>query len=186
MTRFADLCQELETLANKVDLVHSELSEMVDAEVPYPTAFWRGAYAQCLAVELPDLDEATFSRAWREAQDCLDSCLQAQERDGLGPVDGYLVLVLPGPPAEGIRKQVRRAELDTVACRKHVTWPDQLGRDNSEWAGLLLTTVLGLPDASGTREAATPPELEPPLAELLSLIEVHGARRAARIELGEE
>jgi hypothetical protein len=71
-------------------------------------------------------------------------------------LDGYLLLVLRTTPDAGMRPNIRRLELNTNICRKHVLYPDEQG----SWASTLnCVTTLGFPEMATVSASAEEPVL---------------------------
>jgi len=178
--QFEELCTKITELASKVGFQPGEVLTVEYQDQDFPTALWSSSYAKVLAVGLLNSELSTIEALQELSQERLDVLLIAQEQDKIGPVDGYLILVLPQGPSGELLPHVRRAELDTLVCRKHFTWPGRLGAGSSDWEGILLTTVLGLPENSSTGTVPATPALAVDLEKLLELINEHGAPSAAR------
>ena len=167
----------LDALCVDVGILRSEsLPQMptIPAEPPTDAAFWNSSYAQLLFWPTDEdalLDAAIDGEAW------LDESLFAAENPN-SPVDGYLVIALPHPPAhEATLSFVRRVELSTRVCRKQVVWPSE--SSVAGWRGLAAVSVLGFPDVGAGEQANTVPALDPDAAALWERIEEFGHVRAA-------
>jgi hypothetical protein len=135
-----------------------ERETSVDA--PNGVTLWSSIYARLVLWPVPGIDASAIQTTAREAQAWFDEMLVQDERNSGGsPIDGYLVLALPGAPDDSTREEVRRLELSSQVCRKHLIWnspPTEL--EDGGWQRVADITVVGFPDA----EIAPGPELEWP------------------------
>ena len=117
--------------------------------VPAGTTLWTSSYARLVLWPCGASDAAGVIAAAREGQGWFDEMLVRGEAHSRGPIDGYLVLALPAAPAADASEDVRRLELSSQVCRKHLIWPAGEA-DPEEAAGTWLrvadVTVVGLPD----------------------------------------
>ncbi|MGY2049101.1 hypothetical protein [Methylobacterium sp. JK268] len=150
-------------------------SERTRAAPPADAAMWSGSYAMVVLWPVGAADALATAAA--DGQAWLDAVLSAAEGGKL-PIDGYLVLALPGRPgtAEG-DGLVRRLEASTHVCRKHVIWPD--GGSTLGWRGLVAVSALGFPAAPAARVVTQGPGLDPEVAALWARIQAHGHAKAA-------
>jgi len=117
------------------------------------------------------LDEALYT-----GEERIQALLEARAARGEWP-DAYLLLVLPGPPAETELLPIRRVEIDPGTCRKHVVWCDPV----HGWRrSLERVTCLALPPPTPPAPPSPPPDLTAEEAALLADIDAHGVRGARR------
>jgi hypothetical protein len=143
---------EIDPLCIKVGLTRAEpprrLTDNVDT--PEGTALWTSAYAQLLLWPCSASNMNAIENAASTAQCWFDEVLNASEgRAHKRTTDGYLVLALPSAPGEDAREEIRRLELSTQVCRKHLIWPsspDDPDYAVARWQRVNDVTVLGLPD----------------------------------------
>jgi len=119
---------------------------------PAGTALWSSSYALVLLWPCRGGDYASVEHAAAQGQAWFDEVLVRKERSSLGGlIDGYLVLALPQPPEVDAREKIRRLELSSQVCRKHIIWPSTPVDQSHEpglWQRVADITVLGLPEAS--------------------------------------
>jgi hypothetical protein len=117
--------------------------------VPAGTTLWTSSYARLVLWPCGASDAKGVIAAAREGQGWFDEVLVRGEAQSRGPIDGYLVLALPAAPEADASEDVRRLELSSQVCRKHLIWPAG-DADVEEAAGTWLrvadVTVVGLPD----------------------------------------
>ena len=182
MTAWPDA--SLDRLCGEVGLHRSAAPPAGAAEdvAPPPGAvMWAGSYARVLL--WPAADEGALASAAADGQAWLDAILSASEGGQL-PIDGYLILGLPGGPVtEEGRERVRRLEMSTHVCRKHVIWPD--ADSTLGWRGLVAVSALGFPAGPAARAAGGAPDLDPEAAALWSRVQALGHVRAAAEDRGE-
>ncbi len=142
----------LDPLCARVGFARAEQLPLInDLAAADGTALWLSSYARLLLWPCAASDAQTIETTAHTAQRWFDEVLTSGER-GLGgrPIDGYLVLALPTPPADDVREDVRRLELSAQVCRKHLIWPS-LSQDSDHadvpWRRIADITVVGLPDA---------------------------------------
>lgn len=120
--------------------------------MPQLTALWSSPYAHLLFWPVADISPEEIGRCASEAEGWFDEFLTTIEAASRGrPVDGYLVLALPCPPEVDASDEIRRVELSSRICRKHLIWPNAPeGTDIplEPWCRIADVTVLGLPDAA--------------------------------------
>ena len=106
----------------------------------------------CPTLALSWGDYASVEHAAAQGQAWFDEVLVRKERSSLGGlIDGYLVLALPEPPEVDAREKIRRLELSSQVCRKHIIWPSTPADQAHEpglWQRVADITVLGLPETS--------------------------------------
>ena len=100
--------------------------------LPDGSAFWRSGYAQLLVLKTEEREASQIRRLVQSGQEWLDLSCMNEERGGSAAVDGYLLLLLAHKPSGELDSAIRSIELDPVACRKHVAWPED--GDNAEVA----------------------------------------------------
>lgn len=151
---YADLASayaEVDLLCTNVGLKRlAQLPEFDHvAAAPDGVALWASTYARLLLWPCAANDMAAVDAAADVGQRWFDEVLVAGERHAGGhPIDGYLVLALPEPPEEEAREDVRRLELSSQVCRKHLIWPSKAEDPDHEtvpWRRVADVTVLGLP-----------------------------------------
>lgn len=153
---------QVDDLCVKVGLLQAELPVAAgEHTVPAGTTLWASSYARLVLWPCGASDAAGVIVAAREGQGWFDEMLILDEAQSRGPIDGYLVLALPAAPAADANEDVRRLELSSQVCRKHLIWPAGEA-DTEETAGAWLrvadVTVVGLPDQmpSGGSELVWP------------------------------
>ncbi len=158
-----------------VGLCRAERS--LPAEVPVGAMVWEGSYAVLLLWPLPTADEPTLAEL-ATGRYVLDGLLAERERQAggeqSGPIDGYLVAVLPAAPDDTLKNAIHSQELDTRICRVHVIW-----RGEGVWRRRERIALLA-PDQSSA--AVGPVSLPPALDKwALGLIDRLGADTGAAI-----
>jgi hypothetical protein len=142
---------QLDGLCCKVGLRFTEgLPESKSGIVaPRGTALWSSSYAYLLLWPLASTEPSAIRHGASEAEGWFDEVLERLEASSLErAIDGYLVLALPQAPADDAREEVRRIELSSQICRKHLIWPGAAGEEDADvWRRIADVTVLGLPDA---------------------------------------
>lgn len=141
---------QIDELCAKVGLHQVGLPVTADEHaVPAGTTLWSSSYARLVLWPCGASDATGVIAAAREGQSWFDEMLVHGEAQSRGPIDGYLVLALPAAPAADASEDVRRLELSSQVCRKHLIWPAG-ETDTEENAGIWLrvadVTVVGLPD----------------------------------------
>lgn len=129
--------------------------------IPAGTTLWTSSYAQLVLWPCGASDAAGVVAAASKGQGWFDEILVSGEAQSRGPIDGYLVLALPAAPAADASEDVRRLELSSQVCRKHLIWP--AGETDTEeikgtWLRVADVTVVGLPETipSGGGELVWP------------------------------
>ncbi|TIM41239.1 MAG: hypothetical protein E5Y55_25590 [Mesorhizobium sp.] len=149
-----DACiQALEPLCAKVAMARqAQLPGLAEvAKPPAGTALWSGGYARLLLWPVAANQSDVIARAADEGEGWLDALLAQTETLSTAPLDGYLVLALPAPPAPETDEEIRKVELSSRICRKHLVWPSStkaLAAGAEPWARIADITALGLPDAA--------------------------------------
>lgn len=142
----------LDPLCARVGFARAEQLPLIDDVAAVDgIALWSSSYARLLLWPCGASDAQTIETTAHTAQRWFDEVLTSGER-GMGgrPIDGYLVLALPTPPADDVREDVRRLELSAQVCRKHLIWPslpDDSDHGDVPWRRIADITVVGLPDA---------------------------------------
>lgn len=143
--------EQLDTLCVAVGLVQAaKLPEIDQQDAPPPGAtLWQSAYANvllwpCHGNCLDDIiDAAERGQGW------FDQVLSREEAQQTGRVvDGYLVLALSQRPPADTRDDIRRLELSSLICRKHLIWPSAAEDEDHVpglWRRVADITVVGLP-----------------------------------------
>lgn len=143
---------ELDPLSAKVGFKRVDSLPHAEATTPAPqgTALWSATYARLLLWPCPGSDATTVEASAQAGQRWFDEVLvEGERRSGGRPLDGYLVLALPEAPQDDAREDIRRLELSTQVCRKHLIWPpapDDPDRHIVCWRRVAEVTVLGFPD----------------------------------------
>lgn len=171
----------LDALCVKVGLIRSQEMPAVNdlSTAPDGASLWSSDYARLLFWPCCASDAASIEKTAQEAQAWFDELLVQIEHNARGrPVDGYLVLALPEAPGDEAREDVRRLELSTQVCRKHLIWPSQpscADHEPGRWERVADVTVLGLPDAEEA-PGAVPywPELDKDAQALWDRLEAQG------------
>ncbi len=155
MVDFESARDALDVLCEKVQLQRTQSLPLLEINIVPPdnATLWLSSYASvllwpCNATDLMSIQEsASLGQTW------FDEILSKAEQNTNGrPVDGYLVLALPESPASDAREGIRRLELSTQVCRKHIIWPAPPEEQTSSlhsWLRLADVTVLGLPGDVG-------------------------------------
>jgi len=150
---FATASQQLDVLCRKVGLhAAAQLPQSEQAITPPgATALWSSAYAHLLLWPVGGVSRELIERSANEAEGWFDEFLGQAEAASSGPLlDGYLVLALPQTPAGDAADEIRKLELSSRICRKHLIWPAiaENGVPPAEpWCRVADVTVLGLPEA---------------------------------------
>jgi hypothetical protein len=161
---FAAASQQLDVLCRKVGLnAAAQLpASMQKITPPGATALWSSAYAHLLMWPVDGVSGVLIERSAIEAEGWFDEFLGRGEAAANGrPVDGYLVLALPNTPAADASDEIRKLELSSRICRKHLIWPAKAENGVpplDRWCRVADVTVLGLPEAAmaGTSELYWP------------------------------
>lgn len=141
---------QIDELCTKVGLQKTSLPIGVNGyDIPAMTTLWTSSYAQLVLWPCDANDASGVIAAARNGQDWFDEVLVSGEAGSRFPIDGYLLLALPREPAAEANEDVRRLELSSQVCRKHLIWPAGEA-DSQEIAGTWLrvadVTVVGMPD----------------------------------------
>ena len=183
-----DAQAEIEDLAAKVGFVRESLPHIEDAkQPPTGTAYWTSDYARVLLWPLSSSDASSLEDSMLEGEGWLDAALHGDERDVAGRIlDGYLVLAMPSAPPKDAYDEIRRIELSSRICRKHLIWPDgAMGEGEIQrWTRIADVTVLGLPatNVQAPTGELQWPELEPEAQEVWRCVSQSGGKDAARRE----
>lgn len=146
--------EQLNELCVKVGLhcVPDLPSPGIEISAPTGTTLWSSSYAFVLLWPCHGGDYVSVEQAAARGQAWFDEVLVRSEQRSLGGlIDGYLVLALPEAPSADARDEIRRLELSSQVCRKHLIWPSSPRdhyHDPSQWLRVADITVLGLPEAS--------------------------------------
>ncbi len=121
---------------------------------------WAGRYAQialCIARDGTVDSLLSVLEGWQLK---LDELLMKQEMENSTVIDGYLILAIPESPGDELRGVIRRVEMDTSICRKHVVWPEPGDVPEERWKRIFKVTALGLPPSPGLTKGADLPVLD--------------------------
>ncbi len=146
--------EQLNELCVKVGLHRtSDLpSPGIAISAPSGATLWSSPYALVLLWPCRGNDYVSVEQAAAQGQAWFDEVLVGKEQSSSGGlIDGYLVLALPQAPEEEAREKIRRLELSSQVCRKHMIWPStpaDYGHEPGLWQRVADITVLGLPEAS--------------------------------------
>lgn len=158
---------ELDALCVKVQLQRAGNLPSLDINIATPdfTTLWRSSYASVLLWPCNACDLTSIQESAQSGQAWFDEVLSNAEQAAKGrPIDGYLVLALPGSPPTDAREGIRRLELSTQVCRKHIIWPASPEEQTSStlrWLRVADVTVLGLPgEAARSSQELLWPELD--------------------------
>jgi hypothetical protein len=148
-TSLASARAQLDALCRKVGLkLVDALPEEAGRRMPNDVSLWSSAYAQLLLWPCGGNDARSIELAAESGQGWFDEVLTKGERVTCGrPIDGYLVIALTGEPDQGAMEDVRRLELSSQVCRKHLIWPSKDDDEVGQWLRVADVTVVGLPDA---------------------------------------
>jgi hypothetical protein len=140
---------QVDELCAKVGLRQIDLPDSPgNHSVPTGTTLWKSNYARLVLWPCDASDASGVIAAALKGQSWFDEVLVHGEQQSRWAIDGYLVLALPSAPAADVNEDVRRLELSSQVCRKHLIWPAG-GADPKDAAGTWLrvadVTVLGLP-----------------------------------------
>jgi hypothetical protein len=142
---------ELDELCTKVHIeLLRELPQFeFSVQPPAGTTLWVSPYAWVLLWPCTSGDQAHLEQEASLGQAWFDDVLSHAERRASGrPIDGYLVVALPEAPSADASEFVRRIELSTEVCRKHLIWPgasEDAPPGSSQWLRIADVTVLGFP-----------------------------------------
>nr|WP_314524467.1 hypothetical protein [uncultured Pseudomonas sp.] len=144
---------DLDVLCQKVDLKKVlNLPSSERTPLPIGTALWSSEYAVLLFWPSFASDPEGIINEAATAQGWFDELLSFKEKEKRKKlIDGYLVLALPAAPEGEAKEEVRKLEISSLICRKHVVWPSAAGdkRYNEQaWMRISDVTVLGLPDVT--------------------------------------
>ncbi len=146
---------DLDILCQKVDLQNIlDLPSFEHAPLPIGTTLWSSEYAVLLFWPSFASDREGIVTEAAKAQGWFDELLSFKEKEKRKKlIDGYLVLALPAAPEGEAKEEVRKLEISSQICRKHVVWPRAVGDKNyneQAWMRISDVTVLGLPDVTTT------------------------------------
>lgn len=144
---------QLDLLCRKVGMVRRQALPPFDkaASPPARAALWSSSYALLLLWPIESSESQAIEHGASEGEGWLDAALselEAQRPER--PLDGYLVIALPNPPEDRATEDIRRLELSSRICRKHLIWPspnETIAAGEDPWCRVADITVLGLPDA---------------------------------------
>jgi hypothetical protein len=148
---------EIDDLCGKVGFHIEQLPKFknLNIEPPPGTTLWVSDYAAVLLWPIDKTSAGPLQIAAEQGQSYFDELLVTKEGAANGRVvDGYLLLALPSAPTNDVQPTIRRLELSSQICRKHILWPKgpeelhQPAVPTSMWARIADVTVLGLPDAN--------------------------------------
>lgn len=183
---FHSAVEQIDVLCRKVGLAPglSLPRSSLGISVPEEIALWSSTYAHLLLWPVEDTSPQSIERCANDAEGWFDEFLSKVEATKRGrPVDGYLVLALPCEPGTEARDEVRRLELSSRICRKHLIWPADTAENGAAdtWCRVADVTVLGLPDASmaGASELHWP-EFDAEAAALWADLQQFGAPVTAK------
>jgi hypothetical protein len=173
----------LDEACGRVALRRLNASEL---ETPPPVAMsvWLGTYAAVVLCPVISDSAEGLRRAEAEAEAWIAELLDKYESAGHRRViDGYLVLAVPNEPANSVADEVRRIELSSQVCRKHVIWPasstDSEGDRGSGWRRLDAVTAIALPQGVTAATGPVWPELTEKAGALWQKISEFGPVAAA-------
>ncbi len=121
---------------------------------------WAGRYAQIALCIVGDAAVGSLLSSLDGWQLKLDELLTKQEMENSTVIDGYLILAIPESPGDELRGVIRRVEMDTSICRKHVIWPEPGDTSEERWRRIFKVTALGLPPSPGLTKGADFPVLD--------------------------
>ncbi len=171
-------CREL------VDLIE-KYARAVGIDRRYPAEaggrIWGSSYAHIALCIVGDGTAGSLLAALDRWQLKLDELLMKQEMENSTVIDGYLILAIPESPGDELRGVIRRVEMDTSICRKHVVWPEPGETSEERWRRVFKVTALGLPPSPGLAKGADFPVLDGLQKTIWDRIgEMGGARAAAK------
>ena len=144
--------EQLDTLCVAVGLTQAARFPKIDQQdAPPPGAtLWQSAYANVLLWPCQADCLGDIMGAAERGQSWFDQVLSGEEAQRRGRVvDGYLVLALSQRPPTDTRDDIRRLELSSLICRKHLIWPSA-AEDQDHipglWRRVADVTVVGLPE----------------------------------------
>lgn len=120
-----------------------------EGTVPPPDGakLWTSTYAQLLVLNCPSSEKEELIKYARIGQEWIDvSCMNSERGDNY-VVDGYLLIVLPAKPSVELWPTIRAIELDPLACRKHLAWPEDGLNPELRWLRIFRVTSLGIPSS---------------------------------------
>jgi hypothetical protein len=184
MSDLPDIQTAVSALGGACERVALSLQDVSKFDPPPPPSalLWLGTYAAVMLC--PINDPLGLRRAEAEAEAWMAELLEKCERSGHQRViDGYLVLALPNVPTGNLEDEVRRIELSSQVCRKHVIWP-ALSTDAREsgWLRLEAVTATALPQGVTAATGPVWPELTDEADALWQKISVLGPVAAAADE----
>jgi hypothetical protein len=120
-----------------------------------PMELWQSNFAYLALAKFPTDTLESLMEVFERSSEILARIIRT--RIGTSNLlDGYLLLVLRTTPDAGMRPNIRRLELNTNICRKHVLYPDEQG----SWASTLnCVTTLGFPEMATVSASAEEPVL---------------------------
>ncbi|HYF89779.1 hypothetical protein [Azospirillum sp.] len=154
------LTARIDALARPVALREADEAHPARSILPPGGRAWVGTYAWLIVWPIVEPTPTFIDTQCAEAERRVDEALK-EFTDRNEVIDGYVVLALPEPPTPTIRAVVRRAELGTRICRKHVVW-----WNGEDWAQMDTITLVGLPRPNGGGERAAFPALPADKASL--------------------
>ncbi len=172
MKDFRDLMDLIEKYARAVGIDRNYPAE-ADGRI------WGSHYAQIALCIVGDCAVDSLLSAMEKWQLKLDELLMNQEMENSTVIDGYLILAIPESPEDELRGVIRRVEMDTSVCRKHVVWPEPGDTPEVKWRRIFKVTALGLPPSPGLAKGADFPVLDGLQKRIWDEIGDMGAARAA-------
>jgi hypothetical protein len=151
-------------------------------ELPTECRLWRSKYAQMLILQTEDDEVTKIKRIVQTGQEWLDLSCMDEEQGGSVAIDGYLLLLLSRKPSAPLDSVIRSIELDPVACRKHVAWPECGDSAEVRWLRIFRVTALGLPSSLDSTGMTGSPLLESHMQQRIldDIRQYRGGRQAAR------
>jgi hypothetical protein len=166
----SDSISKLKEYFHKAGYIDS--SELVAdiGSIPDRVCVMHNSYS-LVVIYQPLLEECTTEYSLMKVQEKMHAFIRGvlltlENQKGL-IVDGYLIIALNQEPNAQAEEAVRKIELDTKVCRKHIVWP---AGDEGGLARLQFITILSLPELLySNSENARPFELSTEAKELLSM-----------------
>jgi len=112
-------------------------------KLPKGSALLVSNYSVLIVVFVEERTSEALLSIKESAESVIDEILILMENKGM-LLDGYLLIAINTEPDDLMLNAIRKVELSSSVCRKHVIWPK--GKGEGKWDNRLrYVTVLGLP-----------------------------------------